>query len=293
MAFLRINGLEVDALVDDFSLEDVSVEDYRRSAADSLEGLTFSVKKQISFTTPYMTAADAYALEGWIRGRQHYWDFQRIDTATTRFNLASKDAGISFSNGTSTSSTLFGRYALQSASGNTSRATVSFGSEGDWTVHFYGRAAASGNYVSYGAVSRNGVITAWEGTTSAATIRMAQISVASGYLGLALAGTDSAGVSATTNFCGVTIARYAFTTTMFLSLASAYLGGSSTGYARPPFVTVSGDCLQSHAKTWNGAGEKGPMTCKGFVEQSEVYPVIINGALNASARKMTFRLTEK
>jgi hypothetical protein len=292
-AFLRINGLEISSLIDGFEINDESVENYSRSASDSLEGLTFSVKKDIKFSTSFMTAADAYSLENWVRGRRHYWSFERQDGSTTRFTLSSADAALSFSRGSLFTPSLRWTYALQLLSNASSNATATFGSEGDWSVHFYHRLKTTAPYVSYGAVSRNGTITAWEGTASATTIRMASISVASGYLGLSLRGLDSAGAQASVLFDCVSIMPYALTTTMFLALASAYWGGSTLGQPRPPFIEVYGDCLQTNSKTFNGAGEKGPFYAKGLVEDTEVQPVVLNGAVNGSARRMSFRLVEK
>ena len=293
MAFLRINGLAVDALIDNFDIEDVSVEEYVRGVSDSLEGLTYSIKRQITFTTPPMTADDAYSLEGWVRGRQHFWNFQRPDTGTTRFSLSSADAALTLGNGTANPTTLFGAFGMRLDSASTANATTSFGSEGDWTVHFYHRVGSGATFSSYGAVSRNGSISAWTAGASATTIQMCSISAASGYLGVSLLGRNAAGTTTSCHFANLTVARYALSTDMFMSLASAYYGTPTTNWTRPPFVTVTGSCLQTHQKTCNEALEKGPMVAHATVEGISLRPVVMNGSLVSNARQLTIRLLEK
>lgn len=303
MAFLRIDGFAVDALVDDYQLEDATIESYGRTPlGDTLEGVTYSPKKSIRFRTPPLTPQDAQALEGWVRGDGHRWSFARRRVlsagATTVFTRASEDAGYSFSGASiygSTVSTLWGNqvFSLAVVSSGTTSATVAFGSEGNWTVHGYHLASGDGPWRSFAGRSYAGTVQWTINGASVGSVPFLSVTAASGVLGARLAGRTSAGVSATAQFAAVSIDRFGWSDDMLVSAASVGWGLASTGYTRRPFVVVTGDGLQSRAVPCNGAGEVGPWVAKGFAETFDVQPVTLDGVFRYNARSLSVRLEEK
>jgi hypothetical protein len=293
MAFLRVDGVPLDTLIDSFDLKDASVEAWSRSVNNQLVGITYAGKYEVNFETPPLTSSDAAAWAGLLRGSKHLWTFERPDTGTTRWTPYSSDGGLVLSGGTQCSTTLFGSYGLLLGSDATSVATATFGSEGDWTVHFYHRPSA-GSFVSYAVRSTAGVISAWANNASAATIRMVNpISVSSGYLGVTLRGRDAAGTAATSQFDAVSICRYRMTDQMLLSVASTPLTMVASGPAKAPYLTLTGEFLPKAGPAVNGLGEFGGRVFKGFVESFPAEPAVIGGVWCYDARHLKVRLTER
>ena len=299
MAFIRIDGFEIDAMIDNFDLTDEAVESFGRATNDSLEGVTYSEKKAMSFTTKPLKLEDAVAVEGWIRGLQNYWSFERTYNpgvgVTTAFTKTSSDAGYSVSGGTlSGTSPMWGnqRWDLMVHSGATAGATTFFGSEGHWTVHGYHLSTTS-TWQSFGVRSFNGGFQGYLNGASISTVPFLSVSAASGYLGAMLCGKTRTGTNATAQYTALSFSRYPWTEGMLLAASTPPFGLASTGYTRKPFITVTGDALQSRSVSCNGAGEPGPMIAKGFVETFDVMPVTLDGAFRYNARALKVRLTEK
>ena len=301
MAFLRIDGFAVDVMIDGFDLSNVAVESYGRALNDSLEGVTYSEKKELSFTTQPLKMEDAHALEGWVLGLQSYWSFERTYNpatgVTTAFTQTSTDAGFLFSGGTLSSvSTLWGaqRWTLRMLTSATGAATTFFGSEGSWTIHGYHIAHGGGPWQSFGIRSYNGSIPqAYLGGASISTLPFMSYSTSSGFLGVVLAGKTTAGTGATAQYTALSMSKFAWSEGMLLAASTPQFGLASTGYVRKPFVSVTGDALQSRLVPCNGAGEQGPMIAKGFVESFSVQPVTVNGVFRYNARALQVMLTEK
>jgi hypothetical protein len=303
MAFLRIDGYEVDALIDDYDMDDATVESYGRSAfSDTTEGVTYSPKKRISFETPPMAIEEALALEGWVRGDGHRWMFAKTiepgTGVTTTFTRTSSDAAYSMTGAStygSTVSTLWGNQAFSLAivPGGTSAVTVPFGSEGNWTIHGYHLAASDGPWKSFAAKSYNGAVVHYINGASIATVPFLSYSAASGYLGVVLEGANSSNTNATTQYTAVTVDRFAWVSGMLLAAATVGWGLASTGYTRRPFVVVTGDALQGRYVPSNGAGELGPMVAKGFTESFPTKPVVVDGGFRYNARSVRVRLEQK
>lgn len=294
MAFLRINGLDVSAMVDDFELLDVSVEGYERTVSDSLEGVTYAVKKQITFTTEPLTRADAVAIEGWVRGRGHYWSFSRTDAATTRFSLNSNEGGLTFSTGTSGASGFFGAHSLQVDNAASRTATAQFGSNGDWTIAFYTANGSSPDFIATTVKSLAGTRTNSLAGVSVATIACISVTAASGFLEVRLRGrlASTPLTSATASFDELRVMPYSVTTAMLGALQTTSWIPTG-GPALMPYVTVSGDALQNADIDATSTGEPGPITMKGFVESFQVEPMVIGGAFTYNGRRLRVKLVEK
>lgn len=293
MSFLRADGVPLDVLIDSFDLKDSSVEAWSRSVNNQLVGITYAGKYEVNFETPPLTSSDAASWAGLLRGSKHLWTFERPDTGTTRWTPYSSDGGLLLSGGTQCSTTLFGAYGLLLGSNVTSTATATFGSEGDWTVHFYHRTSAA-SFVSYAVRSTAGVISAWANNASTATIRMVDpISTSSGYLGVRLRGRDAAGSNATSQFDALSICRYSMTDAMLTSVASSPFSMVAAGPAKAPYLTLTGEFLPKAGPAVNGAGEFGGRVFKGFVESFPAEPAVINGVWCYDARHLKVRLTER
>lgn len=296
MAFLNIDGLEVPVLVDEFELRDASVETYGRNADDSLQGSTYSVKREMSFVTEPMTVANARALEGWVRGRRHQWTFDRLDGATTRFTRYSDEGGLLLASaGTLTgNSPTFGTWSLVlSTSAVTACATATFGSEGDWSVSVQHKLTAATQFFSYTTRSRAGVIDSLFNNAAYGTVGFLNITAVSGFLQVILSGRNdgngtAAGSSATSVFENLKIYPYALTDAMDLTFLG---GGISTGLSSPaPFVKVTGDCLLE--ANVSGASGPGPVICKGFVESIPTEPLVVD-TFDYDARQLRVKLVQR
>lgn len=297
MAFIRIEGLALDSLVEDYEISDQSVEAFNRTIGDSLEGLTYSDKKQITLTTPPLDPLTARSIEGWVRGRRHLWTFNRQDVATTRFTRFSDDGGLSFpvSGYTSTASALFNTWAVQLSPGAFTTVTATFGSEGDWTAAVYHKdVATNATYTFYCVRSTGGSVGYFQNGTSVSFIYNLQVGVTTGFLRATLSGkVGLTNTNATVHFDNLIVAPYAFTYDMILSSATPRYGLPAIGHTRPPYVTVFGDGIHKPSTGLNNANEPGPMICKGFVETIETMPVVLNGSFKYNARSLKIRLLEK
>lgn len=293
MAFLRIDGYAVDVMVEDFESSDVSVESFERSSNDLLQGITYSVKHAIAFRTPPLTPDESHQLEGWIRGRKHLWTFDRTVAGSTSYTTYSADAGLNIAGGTSAVSPLFGIFSHLLASGASSSATATFGSEGDWTVAGYQKLTSETTYKPFAVRSKGGTITGFYNGASISTVGFVQVSAASGFFGFGLSGKNSAGSNATAHYDAVSMAAFAYTDGMVAALSSPGYNTVATGPAVPPYVILTGDALPRSRVAANLAGEPGPMVAKGFVESHAVQPANIDGVFYPASKMLTVRLLEK
>ena len=118
MSFVDINGLAVDVSLGDWDRADQDLQSFERSEGFTLEGVLYAPKRAWSAETPLDTSGTVDSLRQWIKGRGHYWTFERVDGATTRFNRYSSDGGPGFgTNLTSTATSKFGTWAGTLASG--------------------------------------------------------------------------------------------------------------------------------------------------------------------------------
>lgn len=308
MAFLRIDGYPVDVLIDNFDVDDVSIESYSRGAfTDGLEGLTYSKKKRLTFETPPLSVEEAAALEGWVRGEGHRWSFSRsvrpggplLGTTTVTFSRTSADSSYTLtgaSNFGSTVSTLWANqaFSLGLVPGATSTVTVLFGSEGNWTISGYHIAVSgSAGWQPFVVKSYNGVVRSYTSGASVASIPYLAYTAASGFLSAQVQGETVTGTTATAQYAALSLDRFAWTEEMILSAATPALGLASTGFARRPFVVVTGDALQGRYVPCNGANEFGPMVCKGYTESFSARPVVVDNVFRYNARAVRVVLEEK
>jgi hypothetical protein len=294
MAFLRVNGYVIPVLVDDVAQSDDTVESWVRAANDDYVGTTYSRKQSYDFHVPPVSRLDALAIDGWVRGRGHVWTFQRSDGSTTRFTRTSDEAGLTFSTGTSTASSLFGAWGLQIPSAATAFTTTSFGSDGDWTVQAHLR--SSGNYASYVVRSIGGTVDYWvAGATVPGPFSLNDpiaVTAASGSLLVSLNGRIASG-NATMHFGAVRALPYALNEGQILSLASVFVGVPTTGWARHPYVTVTGSFLNEGGPAVNAAGERGGRPHKGFTSGSPPIPRVLSGTFHPDARDVAVRLVQR
>lgn len=280
MGFLDINGLSLDVELDSLDRATKDVQNFARSEGDSLEGALFSAKRDWSFNTTWNTTTNrADAETQWVKGRGHYWNFERVDGATTRFNKYSSDGGPGFGNGISGSTpTKFGTWAGLIASGGNSNVTATFGSEGRYSVSVWKRDSAT-TWILCTLIDRGSGATYYAGLTgTGVTTAFAWMSVsaASGYLGVQLQGEDEGGTSAAALYDGLMILPYALSTPMLTAR-----NGRTLAEPRFPYVEASGSFID----------DVNPVTVKGFVESEQLTQVNENGTRDARCLKVT--LVEK
>lgn len=280
MAFLEINGLSIDAELNSLDRSSQDVQNFARSEGNTMEGTLFVEKNSWDFSTPWdHIDAKPLAEAQWIKGRGHYWTFERVDGTTTRFNKYSSDGGVGFGNGISGSTpTKFGTWAGLIASGGNSNATATFGSEGRYSVSVWKRATST-TWILCSLVNNGSGATYYAGLTgTGVTTAFAWMSVsaASGYIGVQLQGEDEGGTNAAALYDGLMILPYGLTTPML-----AARNARTVAEPRFPYVELDGDVLEGIA----------PITVKGFVGSQDLTQVTNNGTKNARAHKIS--LVEK
>jgi hypothetical protein len=298
MAAIRVDGLEIDVIIDSVSgPEDASIEAYGRSIGDSLEGVTYSRKIALEFETQPMSPRDAYALEGWVRGIQHAWSFQRPGSATTTFSKNSDDGGLTWTNATLSSTAFMSAWSLHIPSNATTAATVSFGSEGDYTISGFHRThQATNDWKSFVCRRPNSPAVPAESFyngVAVSTLTFLSFTTASGAMSVRLHGCTATTTAASALFAGIRIAPFSYSDRMVASLASVAFGLPTTGFARPPYVVVTGSLLRAQRLSGNEAAEPGPILAKGSVADMEPYPSTVSTVFYPTARSLAIRLEEK
>lgn len=261
--FLSLNDLEYDVSVDDLDVDYVDASSFARSENLTLDGVTYREVREWSFEVPVWDSGRvAEAYRGWLKGRGHYWTFQRVDGSTTRFNKYSADGGPGFDfnlTGATASLAKFGSWAMMVHSGDTSSVTVGFGSEGRYSISLWKR-DSGGTHVLCSAVydgattiykagaDGNGVTTAFAWCT---------LSAASGSLGIGLQGENQSGTSATAVYSGLMVVPYALTTAQLTAR-----NGRTTAEPAFPYLELDGDFNE----------DLSPILVKGFVESETFNP---------------------
>ena len=276
MSFLDVNGLAVDAYLDDFERSTSDVQAFARSEGLTLEGALYAAKREWNFTVPWETVGErTTALTGWVKARGHHYTFERVDGATTKFNRYSTDGGPGFDTSvTAHAASKFGTWSGKVNSGGASTVSVTFGSDGRYSVSAWRRIAATSaafslfSYVNDGATTRF-----FLGSSVASSLAWATATAASGYLSLSLEGKNDAGSSATALFDGLMLVPYALTTQQLVARVARTA-------AEPPFpyIELDGDCLE----------DLNPVTVKGFVLAESMTQANKNGTQNARSLKISF-----
>ncbi len=281
MAFLTINGHTIDVYHDGFDRETTDVQTFNRTEGMSYEGALYAAKRQWAFTIPWEPSEQkSISDRDWIKGRGHYWTFERVDGATTRFNKYSADGGPGFDANIGAGTAYHGTHGAKINSGDSSTVTVGFGSEGRHSVSVWKRNSSS-SYVLMTFVY-NGTATSYfasnaNGTTATAAFPWMSYSAVSGSMTVTLQGENEGGTSATTHYDGLWVVPYALTTPQI----TARLNRTA---AEPvfPHVEMDGTCLEDIYA----------ITVKGFVLGEEMTEVR-SGGTAAFARMLKVQLVEK
>lgn len=297
MAFLRINGYAVDAIIDGFAMDDVSIENYDRTAGMQLEGLTYATKKEIKFTTNWVSASVAFALESWIRGRSHIWTAHTGTGSSVAWSSMAVDSSIAIVGSGITLATLplYGSYSYYIPTNDSASVTVAFGTEGDFTIGMYTRKFSIGSYQWCAFVKKGSSTLSWTGGASVASLLCLAVSSTQGFTSFTIYGKHiSTGLGQNTQYGAIFASPFAWTTEMLDSLASSYYACPTTGWCRPPYVLVTGEALQTNNNTVNQYNEYGGVPFKGFVESIESQPVYVASAgFQYNARRLRVKLTER
>lgn len=256
MPAVKINGLTMSVAEDELSSEHVDIQTFDRTEGMTFEGTLMAELREWSFTIPAQKSAqEANSQKGWIKGRGHYWNFERVDGATTRFNKYSTDGGPGFNtNMTSATSMKFGTWGARVALGTESTVTVTFGSEEAYTVSVW-KLRSTGGWQLFSIVADGTTTTSYIMSSSAATVfPWITVSAASGYLGVSLWGRTQTGAGAGAAYDGLMILPYALTTWQLSAREKRQ--SAEPGF---PYVELSGDVLEGTQ----------PVVVKGFVTNTE------------------------
>lgn len=282
MAFLTINGLNVDAFIEDFQRDAADLQTFDRMASLSFGGAVYATKREWTFKTPFdLKESTVMSLRDWIKGRGHYWTFQRVDGATTRFNRYSADGGPGFDTDAVAGTTRFtstGVWGMHVGASDAATAVAGFGSEGRYSVSLF-KKMTTATWRMCTAVYDGSTLTYYAGLTgTAVTTAFAwmSLSASSGTLSVTLQGLTDAGASAVAPYDKVWVVPYALTTAMM----AARLARAHTAQFEPafPYVEMAG----THMEDLNG------IAVKGFVESDVAVPV--TGGI---ARQLAIKLVEK
>ena len=288
--FLAINGLTISVDRESFDRNYNDVQNFMRSEGNTIEGTLFEQKREFQFTIPIVKTDYEYqAQRDWIKGRGAYWNFERVDGVTTRFNRFGTDGGFGLTttsitnNNVSTVSCKFGTYSMQVASAGSTVVTVSWGPETQYSISLW-------RYSNFGGLNTWNLHTqTWDGATLAHFAGVTGTTLTSGFtnwfsasattraLTLTLAGKDAAAGNTTAWYDSLMIVPYCMTTNQMAARQARVIDIPPL-----PYVEADGDFLEDLA----------PLTVKGFVGSSHVEQVQSAGAtLNARVVKLT--LTER
>ena len=220
MAFLTINGVDVPVL--DGSA-DLSVEDIGHSARAFNGYMSNSIRARarvIACTTPILSAADARALVGLVRGDGHFWAFS--DAYSSR--------GLGVLSGTYTVSG--GNIVV--TSGSNARFDTNVGSAWSLLVR-YNTGSATYTLDSAGTKYKNGA------TTTDTVSNIADVTSGD----LLLYGRNISGVNGNQAYSYAAVVPYVFTTAMH----AAFSASSSPFQSELPRLTVSGSAFRSDSLT--------------------------------------------
>lgn len=281
MSFVDLNGLAVDVALGSFERGTADVESFARTEGLTYEGITYAAKRRWSFEIPYnLTESQTISDEGWIKGRGHYWTFERVDGATTRFNRFSNEGGpgLTATNLTQTGTAKFGTWAGEVAGNLSSVVTATFGSEGRYSASVWRReasGAASGVYRLFTIVANGTTTEAYIGTTKeasgAAHTDYISLSAASGYLSVALKGFTQGAASMPHVYDALMVLPYAMTTVQMNARVNRTLVEPNF-----PFIEFDGDALE----------DVSPVTVKGFVTSHELTQAQSGGVTNVRALRV-------
>lgn len=281
MSFLTINGLDVDAFIENFDRTYDDVQTFDRSEGTTYEGALYATKRSWAFETPWDgSVLKNVSIRDWCKGRGHYFTFDRVDGATTRFNKYSAEGGPGFSaNFTAGTPAKFGSWAASCASGFTSAVTASFGSDNRYSASLWKRDSANA-YILTSVVSDGATVRYYagaDGKTVTTAFAWATVTAVSGYLSLTLTGKDQTGGAATANYDGLMMVPYALTTTQLAARNARTL-------AEPvfPYVEGTGDFID----------DLNPITLKIFVENEPTRQGLTSGTVQV-VRYLKMKMIEK
>jgi hypothetical protein len=269
---IDINGFDIAPLTDDAGVSHVDVENIERSESTRLEGSVFAYKRRWQFRlSPTATDQEHRALRNWVKGRHWSWNFDRVDGATTRFNVYEDGGGPRFNafagSVTATSPSRFGTWSMRVSSGGVAAATLQFASPqtpyyswGTWKLNTSGTFQFCCN--TYDGSTSRYFVDAYTGVTSA--FAWASVTTASGFFTLSLQGEDASGTNSNTAIFGPT---YVFPYTLTTPQINA-LGARTTMTPAPPFVELDGGLND----------DSFPIVVKGYVDSEPIKEVVINGS---------------
>jgi hypothetical protein len=279
MSFLTINGLDVDAYYDNFHRTYKDLQTFDRSEGMTFEGALYASKREWSFDMPWETSSlKAIAVRDWIKGRGHYWTFERGDGATTRFNKYSAEGGPGF--GTNISGytpSKFGSWAALVPNNLTSTVTATFGSEGRYSAAIWKRDSTN-TYIHTAAVYDGATLRYYAGAAGVTTAwAWGSLTAASGFLTFTLQGKDQSGSAATALYDGAMLLPYALTTTQIIAR-----NARTTAEPNFPYVEAIGDFNE----------DLNPITLKCFVDDEPMKQATVAGTA-VPARMLKIHLVEK
>lgn len=294
MSFLDLNGLAVDVDVDGFDRDYTDIQSFGRSEGLTFEGAFFAQKREWKFSVPWTPAEHAaISVRDWIKGRGHYWQFQRVDGTTIRFNKFSSEGGPGFNtnitNGTARFTAVSPSCPLWGALvtfGLTSTVTVAFGSDGRYSISLWKNdwGVPTGASWKLCSVTFDGATQRFFAPGSLVTTSFSSwltISAVSGALSVSLLGKNTAGASSNAFYDKLWIVPYSLSTTMI----NAREARTITAQFEPafPYVEMDGDCLE----------DVFPIAIKGFVESEEMTQVMTSTPAISNARCLKVHLIEK
>lgn len=281
MPFLKINELEVEAMVDQVGLQRVNIESFTRSIDDTLQGRTFSELSEYTFTTNPLTQDTADRLAKWLEGESFRWNFayntSYLGTATIEFTRTENQGGPAFSAGNSSASIQWAGGSMSLGSGVESNVVIPIPDPQNYTFAYW-QAPLSGNKTSCIIRMSSGTLEPFRDGGSVSTI----YSFREGGDTLTIRGTTPAlNIGAASAFGGVVFLPFAATAEMISTLVAqdGYLDTDS------PFIQAEGDFFT------NRPDRKRSLKC--FVSSEEVDPLVLRDGFEYNARQLTVKMVER
>jgi hypothetical protein len=278
MAFLTLNGLQVDPWEDSFERTYEDVQNFDRSEGLSYEGALYRSVRQWTFEIPWEPSEErSIANRDWMKGRGHSWSFDRVDGATVKFNRYPMDGGPGFdSNMVQSSTALFGSWSGRVVSGGASSVTVGFGTETRYSISLWKQNTAT-SWILHTHVSNGVASTYYATSTVTAACPWMSISAASGSMSITLQGENDGGSNATTHYDAIWVVPYALTTPQIAARAARLA-------MEPPFpfVELNGDCIE----------DLNAIRVKTFIDTEPMQAVSSGGSM-CFARVLKVKLVEQ
>lgn len=272
MAFLAINGVEIDVAVDSLDELKREVGSTSRAHDGTFVRERFDVKYDFRFDTPPMTQADAFAWDCFVRGMGDVFTFN-----TNMYSVKGRVNSYGPSSSIDTGEKKYGAAGLKILANDSHQIDNLWDTDTGLTVMLWRQATAGGGFTHY-LFQRDQSGNSYYWTAGA--------SKTAGYPNWFSSNSGSIVLQAVTEASN----RWYDDVVAFPFLVpdswvpSLYTRHAASAWYAPPSLELSGDVI------WGGSSDA--RIVRGTSDSSKVLKAIIGGSLRTNARKLSISLRE-